>query len=153
VERTSNRVTRAPRTGRAVMRASVLCALASGLAMTTTAAEAAQAPHSTRAVVVKISARRGGFRNVLTNTVGVGATLYTASSCSGACLQSWPRLLMPKGKTIPLGPRGLTGLGTVKVGTRLQVTYRHHRLYTFTGDSGASVNGNGLAGFTVIHNV
>jgi hypothetical protein len=29
------------------------------------------------------------------------------------------------------------------------VTYRKHRLYTFTGDSGGSVNGNDLSGFKV----
>ena len=101
-------------------------------------------------MVVKISASRGGFKNVLT-TVG-GKTLYTASSCSASCLTSWPRLLMPKGTSVPKGPKGLTGLGTVKVGSRLQVTFKHHRLYTFTGDSGSSVNGNGLLGFTVIKN-
>jgi len=31
----------------------------------------------------------------------------------------------------------------------LQVTYRKHRLYTFTGDSGGSVNGNDVGGFVV----
>jgi len=31
----------------------------------------------------------------------------------------------------------------------LQVTYHKQRLYTFTGDSGHSVNGNGVAGFKV----
>jgi predicted lipoprotein with Yx(FWY)xxD motif len=111
------------------------------------------APHAGKAaVVVKISAKRGKFKNVLTNTAGVGATLYTAKSCTGGCLTAWPPLLMPKGTTVPEGPKGLTGLATKKDGTRLQVTYKTHPLYTFTGDSGTSVNGNGLAGFTVIAN-
>ena len=103
------------------------------------------------AVVVKISASRGGFKNVLTNDAG--RTLYTASSCTGSCLGAWPPLLMPKGKTIPKGPKGLAGLGTAKMGSHLQVTYKKHRLYTFSGDSGSSVTGNGVAGFTVIANV
>jgi len=102
------------------------------------------------AAVVKISASRGGFTNVLTNDAG--RTLYTASSCTGSCLSTWPPLLMPKGKTIPKGPKGLTGLGTAKMGSHLQVTYKKHRLYTFSGDSGSSVTGNGVAGFTVIAN-
>jgi len=105
------------------------------------------------AVVVKISKSRGGFKNVLTTTKGVGATLYTAHSCTGTCLSAWPPLYMPKGTTIPKGPKGFTGLGTVKLGKHLQVTYKKHRLYTFSGDSGSSVAGNGVAGFTVIKNV
>ena len=136
----------------------VLCASAGILgvvpAASASALRARPAPHSGKtAVVVKIAKSRGGFKNVLTNTVRVGATLYTAKSCTGGCLSAWPPLLMPKGKTIPSGPKGLTGLGTVKLGKHLQVTYKKHRLYTFSGDSGSSVSGNGVAGFTVIHNV
>ena len=104
------------------------------------------------AVVVKVSKSRHGFKNVLTNTRGVGATLYTAKSCTGSCLTIWPPLYMPSGATVPKGPKGVTGLGTVKVGKHLQVTYKGHRLYTFSSDSGTSVNGNGVAGFTVIKN-
>jgi predicted lipoprotein with Yx(FWY)xxD motif len=103
------------------------------------------------AMVVKISASRGGFTKVLTNDAG--RTLYTASSCPASCQSVWPPLLMPKGKTVPQGPKGLTGLGTAKMGSRLQVTYKKHRLYTFTSDSGSSVTGNGVAGFTVVANV
>jgi hypothetical protein len=55
---------------------------------------------------------------------------------------------MPKGKTMP---KGVRCLGTAKFGRhhQLQVTYHGKRLYTFTGDSGHSVNGNGVAGFKV----
>lgn len=142
---------------RSGLRAGALCASIAALgvlpAASAGAASARVVAHSgTSAVVVKISASRGGFKKVLTNTVGVGATLYTAKSCTGACLSAWPPLFMPKGKTIPKGPKGLTGLGTVKVGKHLQVTYKKHRLYTFSGDSGSSVTGNGVAGFTVIQN-
>jgi len=135
----------------------VLCASA-GVLSAIPAASAGAAParvvsHTGKsAVVVKISKSRGGFHNVLTTTKGVGATLYTAKSCTGSCLGFWPPLLMPKGTTIPLGPKGFTGLGTIKLGKRLQVTYKKHRLYTFSGDSGSSVTGNGVSGFTVIKN-
>jgi predicted lipoprotein with Yx(FWY)xxD motif len=80
-----------------------------------------------------------------------GASLYTApGACTGGCLTIWPRLLMPKGKKIPLGT---SGLGTVKVkGSHqggLQVTFNGKPLYRFNGDMGNSVNGNGVGGFMV----
>ena len=133
-----------------------LCVSAGALGVVPASAGVVQArslPHTAKtAVVVKIAKSRGGFKNVLTTTAGTGATLYTAMSCTGSCLSIWPPLLMPKGATVPKGPKGLTGLGTVKSGKRLQVTYKKHRLYTFTSDSGSSVSGNGVAGFTVIKN-
>jgi predicted lipoprotein with Yx(FWY)xxD motif len=138
--------------------ATALCASAGALLAVAPMTAGATAPaqvfaHTGKAaVVVKISASRGGFKNVLTTTSRVGRTLYTASSCTGGCQSAWPPLLMPKGTSIPKGPKGLTGLGTRKLGKRLQVTFRRHPLYTFSGDSGSSVNGNGLSGFTVIKN-
>ncbi len=73
--------------------------------------------------------------------------LYTnPAGCSAGCQSIWPPLLMPKGATTPTGA---PCLGTAKHGTRLQVTYHKLRLYTFTGDQGHSVNGNGVAGFSV----
>ena len=134
--------------------AGVLCASAAVFGVVPGAvAGAATAPHAGKsAVVVKVSKSRGGFKNVLTTTKGAGATLYTARSCTASCLSIWPPLYMPKGTTVPKGPKGLTGLGTIKVGKHLQVTYKKHPLYTFTSDAGSSVNGNGIAGFTVIKN-
>jgi len=84
-----------------------------------------------------------------------GASLYTtASSCTGTCLKVWPPLLMGKGKTMPTGV-GVTGLGTtpvtVKGAPALQVTYHGSALYRFVSDSGTSVNGDGVGGFTVAH--
>jgi len=78
-----------------------------------------------------------------------GASLYTppASGCTGGCLTVWPALYVAKGYT----PTGVAGLGEIAVTVgnkhRLQVTYLGNRLYTFTGDSGSTVNGNGVAGF------
>src|SRR5437773_10583443 len=65
-----------------------------------------------------------------------GRTLYflTSGTCPGSCAQTWPPLLT-KGK--PVAGRGVKQslLGTAKRGTKLQVTYNHHRLYRYAGDS------------------
>jgi predicted lipoprotein with Yx(FWY)xxD motif len=92
-------------------------------------------------------ASRPTFGKILV-TVNGGMSLYVHpnGSCNAACRGVWPPLLMPAGKTIP---KGAPCLKTAKLGTSLQVTYQGHRLYTFTGDSGHSVNGNGVAGFLV----
>lgn len=80
-----------------------------------------------------------------------GASLYFGPStgCTGGCLTVWPPLEIGKGKI----PKGVKGLGTtsVTVGTKThrQVTCHGKPLYTFIDDSGTSVNGNGVGGFTV----
>ena len=91
------------------------------------------------------AALRPGIGKMLV-TVSVGHALYEhpSGSCGTSCQSIWPPLLMPTGKTIP---KGAACLKTVKLGSGLQVTYHGQRLYTFTGDSGHSVNGNGVAGF------
>jgi hypothetical protein len=104
---------------------------------------------STKSAVVVAVARRHHFGKILV-TPKAGRALYILphGSCNAACIAIWPRLVMPKGKTIPKG----TGcLGTAHFGThhRLQVTYHGRRLYLFTGDSGHSVNGNNDMGFKV----
>ena len=75
-----------------------------------------------------------------------GASLYTlpSGSCTGSCLTVWPPLLMPTGKTKPLGAECLS---TKSTPSGLQVTYHNKLLYTFEDDSGTSVNGNHVAGF------
>jgi predicted lipoprotein with Yx(FWY)xxD motif len=100
------------------------------------------------AVVVEV-VNRAPYGQMLATVSG--SSLYTApGSCTGGCLTIWPRLLMPKGKKIPLG---MSGLGTVKVkGSHmagLQVTFNGKPLYRFNGDMGNSVNGNGVGGFMV----
>jgi predicted lipoprotein with Yx(FWY)xxD motif len=98
-----------------------------------------------RATIVKVVTRRP-FGKILATIHGRTLYIKPRGGCTGQCLVSWPPLLMPKGKTIPLGTRCL---GTKPRGRRLQVTYRDHRLYKFSGDSGSSVNGNGVSGFKV----
>ena len=69
---------------------------------------------------------------------------HPGGPCNASCRSVWPPLLMPAGKT---KPTGAPCLATKMLGSNLQVTYHGQRLYTFTGDSGHSVNGNGVAGF------
>src|SRR5262249_56250206 len=98
------------------------------------------------ATVVK-EARRTGFGLMLvTPSTGMALYEHPNGGCDATCRSIWPPLLMPRGKTVP---KGAPCLATVKLGTRLQVTYHKQRLYTFTGDSGPTVNGNGQAGFVV----
>lgn len=100
----------------------------------------------TSATVVA-AATRTGFGKILV-TINGGHSLYEHpnGTCDASCRTIWPALLMPVGKT---KPKGASCLATAKLGKRLQVTYHGQRLYTFTGDSGHSVNGNGVAGFKV----
>ena len=87
-------------------------------------------------MVVK-EAIRTGFGKMLV-THGAGMALYTnPAGCSAACQSIWPPLLMPAGATTPTGA---PCLATAKLGTKLQVTYHKLRLYTFTNDTGHSVN-------------
>jgi predicted lipoprotein with Yx(FWY)xxD motif len=109
-----------------------------------TAAQAAPAA-SKSATVVKVVTRHP-FGKMLAKTNGRSLYILPKGSCGKVCLSAWPPLMMPKGKTMP---KGTHCLGTVKFGHGLQVTYRHRKLYLFAGDSGSSVNGNGLSGFKV----
>jgi predicted lipoprotein with Yx(FWY)xxD motif len=109
-------------------------------------ARAHAAPAAGSATVVK-TATRGKFGKILTTVGGRSLYKHPNGPCTGSCLSIWPPLLMPAGKTIP---KGIAGLRTVRLASgRLQVTYRHKKLYTFVSDSGTSVNGNGVAGFLV----
>jgi len=131
-------------------RVAVAAALVSGATVIGAGMAAAQPHHPapaarTSAKVVQ-EASRPGFGKILV-TAGKGMALYTnPAGCSPGCRTIWPALLLPKGATTPTGA---PCLATAKLGTRLQVTYRKMRLYTFTGDHGHSVNGNGVAGFSV----
>ena len=84
-----------------------------------------------------------------------GRTLYLfakdkngKSTCYGLCAGYWPALTT-RGK-----PKAISGARTALLGTtrrkdgRLQVTYRGHPLYRFSGDTGAGqTSGEGLTDF------
>ncbi len=133
-------------------RAVVAAVLISGSAAATTCiaagaqAQIRPASAGSSATVVK-AATRTGFGKILVTVTG-GHSLYEHpnGSCTAGCQSIWPPLMMPAGKTMP---KGASCLATAKLGEQLQVTYHGQRLYTYTGDTGHSVNGNGLAGFVV----
>jgi predicted lipoprotein with Yx(FWY)xxD motif len=133
---------------RVLTASATLLLVGAGLTTATVSAGAATTVHhpSKTAVVVEQRAH-APFGKILYPTKRHALYyLKSGSTCTGECLAIWPRLLMPKGKTIP---KGASCLGTAKVGKRLQVTYNRHRLYTFVDDSGTSVTGNNVAGFVV----
>ena len=131
-------------------RAVVATLLVSGSAVATAGiAASAQAQirpaiAGTSATVVKEARRTGIGLMLVTPSTGMALYEHPNGSCDAACRSIWPPLLMPRGTTTP---KGAPCLATAKLGTKLQVTYHKQRLYKFTGDSGHSVNGNGLAGF------
>lgn len=104
--------------------------------------------HSTKSAVVVKVVTRHHFGKIVATTKGRALYVLPHGTCTGSCLSIWPRLVMPRDKTVP---KGTKCLGTAKFGShgRLQVTYHKMRLYTFADDSGTSVNGNGVAGFKV----
>ena len=120
-----------------------LVMVGAGVSVVAPAAHAARV--SPKAVVVH-KAMRGAYGKILVTASSL-ASLYFAPGnvCTGSCLQSWPPLLMPAGKTVPKGSRGL---GTTPFGSgQLLVTYHGMGLYTYIGDSGTSLNGAGVDGF------
>jgi predicted lipoprotein with Yx(FWY)xxD motif len=137
-----------------ISRVTLAIMLAGTTAVATVGVAAAQtgsaAPaHASKAAKVVLQRHRAPFGKILVTPKG-GKALYFKphGRCGPACVAIWPRLVMPKGRTIPTGARCL---GTAKFGThhRLQVTYHGKRLYTFVSDMGHQVSGNGFQGFKV----
>ncbi len=128
-------------------RAAAVIVAIGGLTATAVSLSAAQAAPvaGKKATVVKVVDRKP-FGKMLAKTNGRSLYILPKGTCKGSCLTAWPPLVMPKGTSVPEGTKCL---GTASFGHSLQVTYRHARLYTFSGDSGTSVNGNGVAGFRV----
>jgi predicted lipoprotein with Yx(FWY)xxD motif len=86
---------------------------------------------------------------------GSGRTLYlfqkdqpNQSACAGACAAAWPPDHGSGAATAGSGVKASL-LGTIKRGDgSMQVTYNHHPLYYYSGDSGAGQqNGQGLNAF------
>ena len=86
---------------------------------------------------------------------GHGRTLYLfakdkrgKSTCSGACVAYWPPLIA-SGKPHAIAGAKASLLGTTRrADGRLQVTYRHHPLYRFSGDTKKGLtSGQGLDDF------
>jgi predicted lipoprotein with Yx(FWY)xxD motif len=138
--------------------AGVVAGLAAPAAMAAPARHATVhvATPATKTPIVVKAATRKGFGKIL--VTAKGGALYRDTNdgpndptCTGSCASIWPPLVLPAGDTTPKGGKGVTGLGTVKLANGdLQVTYNPEPLYTFVGDSGKSVNGNGDGPFLVV---
>ena len=103
--------------------------------------------------VATVSAATSELGTVLVD--GSGRTLYLfekdqpdQSACSGACAAAWP---VDKSSGTPKAGSGVNAslLGTISRGDgTTQVTYNHHPLYYYSGDSGAGQqNGQGVDAF------
>jgi predicted lipoprotein with Yx(FWY)xxD motif len=146
LRRAGGRVWAARAVAAAVLLSGSTVAAAGIAAQSPAQAQVRPAATSVAAKVVN-AAFRPGFKKILV-TVSGGMALYThpGGACTASCQSIWPPLVMPTGKT---KPTGASCLATVKLGKNLQVTYNGQALYTFTGDTGHSVNGNGVGGFVV----
>jgi predicted lipoprotein with Yx(FWY)xxD motif len=101
------------------------------------------------------SANVTGFSGALVNHSS--RTLYILSSekgakikCSGACLSTWPPLLVKASVTkVTLGANVKGKIGFVtRSSTMKQVTFNSYPLYTYAGDSGSlQSHGEGIAAF------
>jgi predicted lipoprotein with Yx(FWY)xxD motif len=113
-------------------------------------ASASSSSAGTRAKVATASSKLG---QILVDKRGRTLYLFARdrhgkSSCSGLCAGYWPALTS-RGK-----PKAISGARKALLGTtrrkdgRLQVTYRGHPLYRFSGDTAAGqTSGEGLTDF------
>jgi predicted lipoprotein with Yx(FWY)xxD motif len=142
--RTLSKAPRPPRRrlARLALAASALGAGFGVLATAPTPASAASRP------ILKL-ASHGSLGKILVTASGMTVYVFTANSggdasCTGACLSAWPAVTVAKGVR-PKGGPGVTGLGTVSIGGKHQVTWNKHLLYTYALDTGPGVvNGNGV---------
>jgi len=110
---------------------------------------------ATQSTGAKVTLHSTSLGKVLATSTGRTLYLNTSdtknhSNCTGGCASAWPPL-MTKGK--PVAGTGVKKslLGTAKRGSKFQVSYKGHPLYTFSGDSGAGqTNGEGTGGFFVV---
>jgi predicted lipoprotein with Yx(FWY)xxD motif len=123
-------------------------AVAGGLGALALAAPSPAGASSHGSTTVKLTSH-SGYGKILVTSSGMSVYVFTAdaankSNCTGACLSLWPPVTVKKG-TKPTGGPGVQHLGTIPDGSKLQVTWNKHPLYTYTLDTSAGmVNGNGV---------
>jgi len=113
----------------------------------------ASASTSSASASAKVAAANSSLGRILVD--GRGRTLYLfakdrngKSACAGACAAYWPPLIA-SGKPQAVAGANQSLLGTTRrADGRLQVTYRHHPLYRFSGDTSKGMtSGQGLDDF------
>ena len=127
-------------------------AVAAGLALTY-GLSVPPASSNSSAGTTKVAVANSNLGQILVDARGRTLYLFAKdrngkSACSGACAAYWPALIA-SGK-----PRAGAGakqslLGTIRrADGRRQVTYRHHPLYRFSGDTSRGLtSGEGLDDF------
>ena len=113
----------------------------------------ASASPSSAAAATKVGVASSNLGRILVDARGRTLYLFARdkkgkSSCSGACAAYWPPLIAA-GKPHAVAGAKASLLGTTRRGDgRLQVTYRHHPLYRYAGDTGrGQTNGQSLDDF------
>ncbi len=123
-------------------------------ALTGVAGPAVASPTSAKVEVKMASVAKYG--QILVNTSGLPLYYDAANkpgkwACTGSCLAAWPPLTLPKSQKAAVAAKGVTGLGTVKSPSGVQVTWHGKALYTFAEDSKGKVTGQGISDFFVAH--
>jgi predicted lipoprotein with Yx(FWY)xxD motif len=146
--------------GLALGTAATVAACGSSSSGTAAGSPSSSAPAgASSAAAATISAKSvSGVGTVLVN--GQGQTLYMLTSEKGGkitctqasgCTKAWPETLLTSGATTAKAGSGVQSslLGTVKDASgKLEVTYNHWPLYTFSGDSGpGAAKGQALTSF------
>ncbi len=137
---------RGPKRHRVARLAVAAAALGAGFAVSVAALPSPAGAAS--AVTVKLVGH-GSLGKILVNRAGMTVYLLTSdpvnkATCTGGCASVWPPVTIPKG-TKPNGGPGLTQLGTVASGGKLQLTWNKHPLYTYVLDTApGDARGNGV---------
>ena len=106
-----------------------------------------KATTATKVVVDEVTVAKYG--KVLVDQKGLALYYDTANkpmhfACTGDCLTAWPPVVLANGQTAALAGAGVTGLGTVRGPSGLQVTWKGNPLYTFVEDTKGTVTGQGI---------
>lgn len=98
-----------------------------------------------RQAITVLSSRHTKRGVVVTEGNGIALYTFTGRSCNGACQQVW-HPLRADGRLVAARGSRLDArlIGRVRNGRTYQVTYDHHRLFTFAGDHKAGqITGEG----------
>ena len=112
----------------------------------------AAAPSKVPSKVEVKAAKIGKYGNVLVDQKGLALYYNTANkppkhwACTSKCLTLWPPVVLPKGQKAPVVAKGVSGLGTIKGPSGVQVTWHGKPLYTFAADKADQAKGEGVLG-------
>jgi predicted lipoprotein with Yx(FWY)xxD motif len=109
--------------------------------------------HAAQSAGAVVSTAKSSLGQIVVNSKG--RTLYLfqkdrngTSACSGQCAVFWPPLITSAKPSVTGGARASLIGTTKRADGRLQVTYNHHPLYTFTKDTKAGqTTGEGVSAF------